>query len=98
MFCPLYLGGHRPVGAQVSVVALLPTPDGPQGSLHAPGPGAQSGPRLAAQAHHHHRGQATAARPRKRLRIPDHDRLLAPPRPSIIVRPTVTKTANRAAG
>lgn len=59
----------------MSVLALLPAQHDTQGSLHASGPGAQCGPRLASKANHHHRSQT---RPRKRFQLLDNGQLLAP--------------------
>lgn len=70
----VFSGGIRP--GSVQVFALLPTQEDAESSIHASGPGAQRGPRLAPKTNHHHRSQAL---PRKWLYL--SDQFLAPPTP-----------------
>lgn len=72
----IFSGWYRPAILQVSDPALLPEQDDPQGSLHASGPGAQGGPRLASKANDNNWSQDP---PRKWIHLSNHEKLLAPP-------------------
>lgn len=78
----VFSGGHWPGRLQVSDTAMLPTQVGTEGSLHASGPGAQCGPRLASKTNNHHWSQTP---PRKRLHLSIHNQFLAPPRPHNLI-------------